>query len=168
MNEPESQKSSILIDPMSEHDLQEVVSLERTCKLSSYGITGYQKLLQDPGSILLVAREKASGELVGLFSAKVVLDELQIDNLAVAENRRRRGIASLLLTEGLKRSSLKGASVALLEVRAGNIAARLLYIRYGFTLSGMRLAYYHDPPDDALILSRGLDQLSKDESLRKK
>jgi ribosomal-protein-alanine N-acetyltransferase len=84
----------------------------------------------------------------------VVVDELQIDNLAVSEQWRRQGIGGALLKSALSMAARLGARTAMLEVRAANASARLFYEKEGFTPVGLRKRYYADPPDDALLLSR--------------
>jgi len=151
-------EANIIIEPMSVADLELVVALERECGLSSYGVERYLKLLSDQNSLMLVAFEQQDQkrEVVGLFSASLVIDEAQIDNVAVVERLRRRGIASRLLLEGLAIARRRGASSAVLEVRSENLPACLLYERHGFIVSGTRRNYYHDPSDAALIMTRNL------------
>jgi ribosomal-protein-alanine N-acetyltransferase len=150
--------SNITIEPVSSGDLDRVVALERECGLSTYGVERYLKLLSDRDSLMLVAiehdLEDHRREVAGLFSAYVVIDEVQIDNVAVAERLRRKGIASSLITEGLSIAYQRGARSAVLEVRSANLPARLLYERHGFLIAGIRHDYYHDPSDDALIMTR--------------
>jgi ribosomal-protein-alanine N-acetyltransferase len=150
--------TNITIEPMTSVDLDSVVAIERECGLSTYSVERYLKLLTDRNSLMLLAIEselEAHGrQVAGLFSASVVIDELQIDNVAVAERLRRRGIASSLITEGLSIAYQRGARSAVLEVRSANLPARLLYERHGFLISGIRRDYYHDPSDNALIMTR--------------
>jgi ribosomal-protein-alanine N-acetyltransferase len=150
--------SNITIEPISSGDLDSVVAIERECGLSTYGVERYLKLLSDRSSLMLVAIESGLEarwrHVVGLFSASVVIDEVQIDNVAVLERFRRKGIASSLITEGLSIAYQRGARSAVLEVRSANLPARLLYERHGFLISGIRRDYYHDPSDDALIMTR--------------
>jgi ribosomal protein S18 acetylase RimI-like enzyme len=150
--------SNITIEPMSSDDLDSVVAIERECGLSTYGVERYLKLLSDRNSLMLVAiefdHESPGRRVAGLFSASVVIDEVQIDNVAVVKSLRRIGIASSLITEGLSIAYQRGARNAVLEVRSANRPARLLYERHGFLISGIRRDYYHDPSDDALIMTR--------------
>jgi ribosomal-protein-alanine N-acetyltransferase len=83
-----------------------------------------------------------------------VLDELHINNLAVLPAFRRKGVAGALLEHVLKEGSALGARRATLEVRRSNEAARRLYERLGFTVTGIRRGYYTNPVEDALILWR--------------
>lgn len=147
---------SFEIEQMQETHILAVVALEQECHLSSLGDIGYRKALQDPDSILLVATVDlpvcSSSEVVAIFSAQMVIDELQIDNIAVAESYRQKGLATILLAEALKAAKKKGMNSAVLEVRAKNSAALKLYKRHGFIVAGYRKNYYHNPPDDALTM----------------
>ncbi len=156
-------KSLISIEPLRPEDLSSVVVLEQECGLSSRGIEGYRRALADPNALLLVAvfNEKRSNsrDVIGLLSAAIVVDEMHIDNIAVAWNFRRQGIASRLLIDGLEAAQRRGALNAVLEVRSANSTARALYDHHGFILSGRRPAYYRSPPDDALIMTRRIGGL---------
>jgi ribosomal-protein-alanine N-acetyltransferase len=83
-----------------------------------------------------------------------VLDELHINNLAVVPAFRRAGVATALLERVLQEGAALGARRTTLEVRESNEAARLLYERFGFTVSGIRRGYYTKPVEDALVLWR--------------
>lgn len=150
------------IEPLREEDIPDAVQLEESCGLSSRQQVGYQRALQQPHEILLAAVTRhppaQARLLVGLFSGLIVVDELQIDNVVVAEDYRRCGLASQLLTTALRWAQEQGATGAILEVRAQNLAARALYQKHGFTVAGLRQAYYHQPLDDALVLACDLQQ----------
>jgi ribosomal-protein-alanine N-acetyltransferase len=147
------------IAPMTDDLLPSVVALEESCGLNSRGVEGYRKMLSNPNSVLLVAMPRAINPMshinpVGVFSGDVVVDELQIDNLAVSERCRRKGIGRRLLNLALTVAADLGARSATLEVRSSNSSARAFYEKERFAPVGIRKRYYADPPDDALILSR--------------
>jgi ribosomal-protein-alanine N-acetyltransferase len=47
----------------------------------------------------------------------------------------------------------EGAAHVLLEVRAGNASALALYKKYGFVVAGVRLRYYKDNNEDAILMN---------------
>ena len=96
------------------------------------------------------------GAVAGFLVARAVHDELEILNMAVRPADRRRGIATLLLSEALSFGCSRGARRAFLEVRASNHAAIAFYKRLGFTPAGGRPNYYIEPVEDALVLARQL------------
>jgi ribosomal-protein-alanine N-acetyltransferase len=148
---------NLKIERMHEKHIATVVALEKTCRLNSRGKTSYQKALQDERSILLIVRPDLSWgslpEVIAIFSGQIVVDELQIDNLAVAETHRRKGIATILLAKALEAAREKGMNNAVLEVRANNFAALNLYKQHGFIIVGRRKDYYQNPLEDALTMT---------------
>jgi ribosomal-protein-alanine N-acetyltransferase len=166
MTSEDSCELSIEIDRMRDGDLFSVVDLEEQCELNSRGVERYRTAISDPNTILLVARFETD-TLVGLFSANLVLDELQIDNLAVAPQWRRRRIASGLILRGFDLASQHGALNAFLEVRAANRRAIAFYRKLGFSILGMRLAYYQNPPDDALTMTCRIGELLETNPVKK-
>jgi ribosomal-protein-alanine N-acetyltransferase len=161
MTETETPRTDFSVALMTVDLLPSVIKLEEACSLNSRGLEGYRKMLSNPQSVLLVSLAPSSPisaiapiSLLGVFSGEVVVDELQIDNLAVAGQWRRQGVGRTLLKSALSRASVLGARVATLEVRSVNATARAFYEREGFTPVGLRRRYYANPPDDALLLSR--------------
>ena len=67
---------------------------------------------------------------------------------------RRQGIASALLARVVEEGAARGSRRATLEVRRSNDPARRLYGRFGFVVAGVRRAYYTNPVEDAIVLSR--------------
>lgn len=91
--------------------------------------------------------------VVGAMVVWVVLDEAHIATLAVHPDVRRRGIARSLLVTALRHAAREGCESALLEVRAGNLAAQSLYQSFGFEVVGRRPRYYQDNYEDALLMT---------------
>jgi ribosomal-protein-alanine N-acetyltransferase len=120
----------------------------------------YLAELENRGVSYCFLAKDDSGRTAGFCSFWRVLDELHINNLAVAPPARRTGVATALLSRVLDEGARLGARRATLEVRRSNDAARLLYERFGFTIAGVRRAYYTKPVEDALVLWReGLEGL---------
>lgn len=146
---------------MTPEVLSLVVALEEECGLNSRGVEGYQKMLLNPNAILLMAIENSENHyVVGVFSGYVVMDELQIDNLAVSERCRRKGIGQMLLKSAVSCAVRFSAHTAILEVRSANLPARAFYEKEGFVVVGFRKRYYTAPSEDALLLSREIQSES--------
>jgi [ribosomal protein S18]-alanine N-acetyltransferase len=148
------------ISRMTEHDLLDVVALEETCGLSRWGWEAYHaELAQERNSIMLVVRVEneegsSDGQKVKAFiAARLVADELHINNVAVKHGYRRLGIAKKLLETAIDEAARRRAQIAFLEVRAGNAPAQALYARCGFRVTGRRPGYYTQPVEDALVMS---------------
>lgn len=94
--------------------------------------------------------------LQGFIGYSKVLDEVELTNIAVAKERQKKGYARQLLQFLLDKEKKAGAYTVFLEVRATNVAARHLYRSEKFRELGKRKSYYHDPIEDAIIMSTKL------------
>jgi [ribosomal protein S18]-alanine N-acetyltransferase len=149
------------IAAMTEHDLLEVVEIEETCGLSRWGWDAYRAELERAEAIALVAHAapdvlEGARTVAGFVAARLNADELHINNIGVRDEARRRGLGAALLTLALDAGARLGGTRAVLEVRAGNLAAQRLYAASGFQVVGERRNYYRDPAEDALVMTRAL------------
>jgi ribosomal-protein-alanine N-acetyltransferase len=134
--------------------IDDVLAIEQAAFTNPWTRDMYLAELENRGvSYCFLARD-ARDQALGFCSFWRILDELHINNLAVLPDYRRAGIASTLLTHALTEGAGLGAQRATLEVRRSNEPARLLYERFGFTVRGVRQAYYSSPVEDALVLWR--------------
>lgn len=115
----------------------------------------YERLGNDPGGMILVAGlETTSPEkLLGFAAFRRVIDEAELQNIAVDPEHQQQGVGRALLEEARKRLLAAGAKRIFLEVRRSNGPALVLYYAAGFALHGLRKDYYRDPPEDAYVLA---------------
>jgi ribosomal-protein-alanine N-acetyltransferase len=92
--------------------------------------------------------------LLAFCTCWVVFDELHVNTLAVAADRRREGLATRLLDFVFADAVAAGVRRATLEVRRSNEPALRLYEGLGFTVKAVRTGYYSQPDEDGLILWR--------------
>jgi len=141
----------VKIRQLADGDLDAVVSIQaRSPEAARWLRADYQRVTH--GDFAGWVAESEAG-IVGFLIARLVLDEMEILNLAVAAETRRCGAGSLLLKEALAWGKRAGARRAFLEVRESNRGAIEFYRRYGFTEAGSRPRYYSDPMEDALVLA---------------
>ncbi len=155
------ERAGCVVEPMNEHDLLEVVEIEETTGLSQWGWDAYRAELEKPEAIMLVARRntpdaQTGRRLGGYIAARMNGDELHVNNIGVWPESRRRGVGGALLGAVLDVAERCGAAEAVLEVRAGNLPALMLYERFGFAVVGQRRNYYRGPAEDAKIMTRRL------------
>jgi ribosomal-protein-alanine N-acetyltransferase len=91
--------------------------------------------------------------LLGYGGFWYVVDEAHITTLAVRAEWRGRGLGELLLASLIERAIRRRAQLVTLEVRASNVLAQSLYLKYGFCKTGRRKAYYVDDHEDAHIMT---------------
>lgn len=136
----------------SPDEIDAILAIEHASFTNPWTREMYHAELENRGvSFCFLARDQ-DGSTVGFCSVWRVLDELHINNLAVLPEFRRTGVATALLRRALEHGAGSGALRATLEVRRSNDPARLLYERFGFTVAGIRRAYYTKPVEDALVL----------------
>ena len=152
---------SISIEQLtSPSQIDDVIAIEEASFTNPWTRQMYLAELERPGLSFCYLARNPDHQVVGFCSFWRVVDELHINNLAVIPEQRRAGIATTLLRYVLAEGARLGAVRATLEVRKSNEPARLLYERMGFSVAGVRRAYYTKPVEDAIILWReGLENL---------
>ena len=143
------------IEPLaSSSDLDAVLAIEEASFTSPWTREMYLAEFENVDVWFCYLARNESREVLAFCSFWRVVDELHINNLAVAPAHRRRGIGAALLRAVLTEGARLGARRATLEVRRSNDAARYLYERLGFAPAGVRRAYYTNPIEDAVVLWR--------------
>ncbi len=94
---------------------------------------------------------KIGNKVVGFAGIKIVLDTADIMNIAVKEDYRRQGIATLLLNNILDICNEKNIKTINLEVNEENFSAIQLYQKFGFKENGRRKKYYNNKFDAILM-----------------
>ena len=123
------------IVPMTARHLSAVAELERVCfPADPWSEALYRAALDNPAVAVLLALGE-DGALLGYAVLSTVLDEGNLDNIAVAPDCRRRGVADALL------SALT------------NVPAIALYEKHGFRAVGRRKNYYDAPREDAILMT---------------
>jgi ribosomal-protein-alanine N-acetyltransferase len=125
-----------------------VISIERRSFPSPWSLAMFVLELSKPSGICLAAAE--GDELLGYLVCSRYDQVWHLMNVAVAPERRRRGVARSLISRLLEEG---GARLPFtLEVRVSNRGAIAMYEGLGFRSAGVRPHYYQDNGEDALIM----------------
>ena len=135
-------------------DLNAIERIERASYPTPWSRSMFASELSKPSSLCLGAFDAETGGLVGYLVISRYVDAWHVMNIAVAPERRRQGIASMLLNRLFDLTSGRGRRGYTLEVRVSNTGAIKLYERLGFKPRGVRRGYYTDNREDALIMWR--------------
>ena len=138
------------VDPSS--DMAALLEVERASFATPWTREMFLWEIENSDVSYVYVIRASPGDVAGYCSFWVIFDELHINNLAVRPAARRVGAGTALLAEVLRCAVVAGATRATLEVRESNAAARQLYERAGFQVSGVRRRYYRNPEEDALVL----------------
>jgi [ribosomal protein S18]-alanine N-acetyltransferase len=155
-------------------DLPEVVAIERRAFTSAWSLAMFVLELSKPSGICLAAvvaeaATPAAGEttpiaaagdepagrgrqLAGYLICSRYDTVWHLMNVAVDPSRRRRGIATALISRLLER--VEPDAQLTLEVRRSNAGAITLYESFGFRSAGVRRRYYQDNGEDAIVMWR--------------
>ena len=140
---------------MTLDDIDPVQEVERSSFPVPWPANAFRhELTQNRNARYIVAR--SADQIVGYAGLWLMVDEAHVTTFAVMPHWRRRGIGGRLMLAVLNLAEQVGASVATLEVRLSNVAARNLYQRFGFRPVGVRPRYYSDNGEDALIMTTDL------------
>ena len=115
---------------------------------------GLRELLGWSGVAALVSEDE--GKISGFIVARQVGDEAEILNLALIPARRRKGGGGALLKAAMAEFQARDVSRVFLEVRESNEGGIAFYEKQGFSKTGRRAAYYHDPEEAAIVMERKL------------
>ncbi|MCK4502541.1 MAG: ribosomal protein S18-alanine N-acetyltransferase [Desulfuromonadales bacterium] len=138
------------------NDLDAVVAIELECYPHPWSLAQFLQELENPVATILVCEDETG--IVGFICYWLIVDEMQILNLATAPSARRNGVAAQLLEHTFNNFLPQELASVWLEVRSGNRAAITLYQRFGFVPQGTRRAYYRDGEDALLMVKKVLEQ----------
>ena len=109
-------------------------------------------ILENDNAFVIVAEYE--GEFAGYADIWTVLDEADLNSIAVRVDFRRKEIGDAIMLAMTEMLSANGVATINLEVRVSNMPAIKLYKKYGFNECGVRPGYYLDNGEDALIMKR--------------
>ena len=96
---------------------------------------------------------EADGKIIGYVLFWLLPGAIDIHNIAVHVDFRRRGIARVLLGRVIDEARRQSIVHIMLEVRKSNLPAQKLYETVGFLTVGLRKGYYSDNGEDALAMT---------------
>lgn len=113
----------------------------------------HQEMRNGPSHFYLAFHED---ELVAYGGFWMILDEVHITKITVAEPRRGQGLGRIFMTFLEERGIEAGGTTIRLEVRESNTPARSLYRSMGFEELGLRKNYYAASGEHAVVMVKHL------------
>ncbi len=136
--------------------LEQLLAIEQEAFAEPWTRADYLEEAARPIAHILALVDEKGAEDAPLLLAYAgfwqVLDEADINNVAVAAAQRGRGYGRQLLQAVLARALNLGCKRLTLEVRPSNAPALALYQSLGFVVCGRRSGYYQDNGEDALLM----------------
>lgn len=144
------QGKDIIIRQMEERDIESVHAIEVQNFSAPWTKKDFLESISQTMGLYLVAEQDT--KIVGYCGLWGVIDEGQINNVAVSKEHQGRGIGKRLVAMLIKKGRESGLKAFTLEVRVSNEAAIHVYKALGFEEVGVRKNFYIAPKEDALIM----------------
>lgn len=135
---------------MKEEDLDAVMLIEQQSFSVPWSRPDMETCITKTSSLYVVAIDGEN--VVGYCGLWAVVDEGQINHVAVTQQERGKGIGTRLLETLIQEGIKQGLNAYTLEVRISNATAIALYKKMGFQEVGIRKHYYAHPIEDAVIM----------------
>ena len=137
------------VTELGKSDVEDLIELEAYC--FDYHWSREQFLLGLSKKAFMVLGIRHEGFLAGYIAFSLIEDEMEILNLAVHPDFRRRGLAELLLADSFRVCDERQIKKSFLDVKESNEPALSLYRKFGYKQIGVRKKYYPDTKEDALL-----------------
>ncbi|MCR4806038.1 MAG: ribosomal protein S18-alanine N-acetyltransferase [Lachnospiraceae bacterium] len=131
-------------------DIDAVAKLEEENFDMPWKKSDFEDLIDKENRGCVVALE--GDRVVGCVVYHNIVGDVDITNVQVKDDFRRKGIARELMKEAMKEARAAGGDSFTLEVRASNAPAIALYESLGFVSEGVRPNFYENPREDAVIM----------------
>ena len=135
-------------------DISAFAALDRRCFDHFWSEASFAGELDGTKKTYYAAAENSRGELIGFAGAAFILDEGEVNRVAVDPRYRGRGIADRLMDMVTRCADSSGIRELMLEVREANRTAIALYKNHGFVVEGKREGYYAATGENALLMRR--------------
>ena len=134
-------------------DIDAIVRVENACFSTPWSIDAIKhEICENKLADFMIACDEENN-IIGYIGIWTLLDECQINKIAVMPEKRKIGIGKAILNHVLEFTRDIGVKNWYLEVRESNTAAQALYRSAGFSSVGTRKNYYINPVEDAVLMS---------------
>lgn len=136
-------------DPVTLKNLAELDSL---CFEKSWNEKDFYGDLCGAREAVYTGAFNSAGKMIGFAGAVFLMDEAEVNRVAVHPLYRARGIGGACMDRVLQRLIENDVTAVFLEVREANRSAITLYKNHGFHVISKRKNYYQDTGENALIM----------------
>lgn len=140
-----------MVRKIKKSDIEQIYEIEKNCFSQCWSKASIEQSLDIENNIMLCVQ--IDNTVCGYIFADFVLDEVNLNRIAVHGDYRKKGIATKLLN-ALFDNTADFAQKIMLEVRKSNTAAISLYEKNGFKIDGIRKNFYQAPIEDAVLMTR--------------
>ena len=146
--------ANVLFRPMINADLEQILEIERASFKYPWSRRFFLEEVHVDCARAVVA--EVADRVIGYVLFWLLPEDVDIHNIAVHPDYRRRAIGRSLLAHVVAAAQERSSVRVTLEVRKSNDAAQQLYKSLGFAITGERRGYYSDDGEDALTMALSL------------
>jgi len=155
---------TLKIAPLEKWQITQVLEIACECGLSFWSFKDFEEETEKAGGFVKAARinEETVGFIVARPTFEIKSDvfgkasdseiQLEIYNIAVKKQFRRKGIGQRILQDLLAYAALYRRAVLWLEVRQSNEKAIKFYGANNFEIAYRRKNFYRHPNEDAFVM----------------
>ncbi len=147
-------------EQLKREHLPAVAALEKLCFAEPWSERALEWLLSNEAVGVVALTEN---NVIGYGGMLIAPKEGQITNVAVHPDCRRLGGGRAIVSALLREAANRRLESVSLEVRQSNLPAIALYERLGFEKVGVRKHFYKHPAEDALVMTRVLAEVPKED-----
>lgn len=134
--------------------INELAELDKLCFSDPWKARAFEGDFDGGRKAAYAGAFNSRGELIGFAGLVYLLDEGDVNRVAVHPLYRAKGIGGRCLDMALGAAVSAGVNKVLLEVREANRSAISLYKDHGFRVISKRKGYYQDTGENALIMQK--------------
>ncbi len=146
--------SELLIRKATDADISEIMEIEKSSFPDPWSESAFRVNLINENIFSVVCLD---GRVVGYAIISVIPPEGELYNIAVASELQGKGVSEQLFNETQSQAYERGVRTIYLEVRESNLRARSFYKKLGFSEIGIRKKYYHQPTENAVLMSKNIE-----------
>lgn len=143
-----------VIEKMNLSHLEQVYEIEELSFFTPWSRKSIRSEIDNKTGRYIVVKDE--NRVVSYGGFWLVLDEANINNIAVHPDYRGKGVSKLLMDTLIEMAKSEAAKTMYLEVRSSNFVAQKLYRGLGFAMIGLRKGYYVDTDEDAIVMMKEL------------
>lgn len=147
-----SKEMDVKLVSMNKSHVDMVFAIEEECFVTPWSKNSIYKELDNPLAHYYVIF--LEDEAIGYGGFWTIVDEANINNIAVKPKYRGLGLGNIIVEQIINRAKDLSMKNIILEVRSSNYTAQGLYKKYGFKMVGLRKNYYQDIIEDAIIMEK--------------
>lgn len=149
------------LEAITPADIDKILTIDRKAFERPWHRKSFLEELTRKNAYSYVVRARTDDqrmEIIAYVFVRMVMNEMHILRIAVAEGFQARGVATWLLEQCFKLAKRKNVFAAYIEVRPTNKSAVTLYRKSGFQTLGRRPNYYPETGEDGLVMIRHLKE----------